>query len=111
MAVFVSVSILIFALSEESTPVLQPAMSFSLVLLLDAVLSKGIRGLNFVVYVLGGQWKPDQQFKPGTYRSGVQFVRIVSSVAHFRYKSSDKREATKKGAEAPFLRRLCRRIS
>ena len=81
MAVFVSVSILIFALSEESTPALQPAMSFSLVLLLDAVLSKGIRGLNFVVYVLGGQWKPDQQFKPGTYRSGVQFVRIVSSVA------------------------------
>mgnify|MGYP003301750152 CR=1 FL=1 len=65
MAVFVSVSILIFALSEESTPVLQPAMSFSLVLLLDAVLSKGIRGLNFVVYVLGVSGSPTNNLSQG----------------------------------------------
>ena len=65
MAVFVSVSILIFALSEESTPVLQPAMSFSLVLLLDAVLSKGIRGLNFVVYVLGVIRSPTKNLSQG----------------------------------------------
>lgn len=65
MAVFVSVSILIFALSEESTPVLQPAMSFSLVLLLDAVLSKGIRGLNFVVYVLGVSRSPTNNLSQG----------------------------------------------
>lgn len=65
VAVFVSVSILIFALSEESTPVLQPAMSFSLVLLLDAVLSKGIRGLNFVVYVLGVSGSPTNNLSQG----------------------------------------------
>ena len=65
MAVFVSVSILIFALSEESTPVLQPAMSFSLVLLLDAVLSKGIRGLHFVVYVLGVSRSPTNNLSQG----------------------------------------------
>ena len=65
MAVFVSVSILIFALSEESTPVLQPAMSFSLVLLLDAVLSKGIRGRNFVVYVLGVSGSPTNNLSQG----------------------------------------------
>ena len=56
---------LIFALSEESTPVLQPAMSFSLVLLLDAVLSKGIRGLNFVVYVLGVSRSPTKNLSQG----------------------------------------------
>ena len=65
VAVFVSVSILIFALSEESTPDLQPAMSFSLVLLFDAVLSKGVHGLNFVVYVLGFSRNPTNNFSQG----------------------------------------------
>tara|TARA_A100000164_G_C21920621_1_gene780469 strand:- start:2201 stop:2431 length:231 start_codon:yes stop_codon:yes gene_type:complete len=65
IAVFVSVSILIFALSEESTPDLQPAMFFSLVLLFDAVLSIGIHGLNFVVFVLGVSRNPTNNFSQG----------------------------------------------
>ena len=65
IAVFVSLSILIFALSEESSPVLQTAMFFSLVLLFVAVLSQGTHGMNFVVYVLWVSRNPTNNFSQG----------------------------------------------
>ncbi|MEM7366055.1 MAG: hypothetical protein AAF525_18725 [Pseudomonadota bacterium] len=65
MAVLVSVSSLIVALSEESTPDLQPAMSFGLVLVIYAILFKGVHGLIFVAYVQGASRNPTNNLGQG----------------------------------------------